>query len=104
MTSSLKPQISLQLRTFTDDPDHDWGATLALGRAMVRRQVELYRSLRVEKRKALPGLHPKRAEIVLAGACIVEAVLDAFDAPALVASDRGLRYGVLEALLAGERI
>lgn len=28
------PQISLQLRTFTDDPDHDWGATLALGRAM----------------------------------------------------------------------
>ena len=28
------PQISLQLRTFTDDPDHDWAATLALGRAM----------------------------------------------------------------------
>ncbi|MEO6792722.1 MAG: TIGR03619 family F420-dependent LLM class oxidoreductase [Mycobacterium sp.] len=28
------PQISLQLRTFTDDPDHDWGSTLALGRAM----------------------------------------------------------------------
>lgn len=29
-----RPQISLQLKTFTDDPDHDWGATLALGRAM----------------------------------------------------------------------
>ncbi|CAJ1504400.1 TIGR03619 family F420-dependent LLM class oxidoreductase [[Mycobacterium] kokjensenii] len=28
------PQISLQLRTFTDDPDHDWGTTLALGAAM----------------------------------------------------------------------
>ena len=28
------PQISLQLRTFTDDPDHDWESTLALGRAM----------------------------------------------------------------------
>lgn len=28
------PQISLQLRTFTDDPGHDWGTTLALGRAM----------------------------------------------------------------------
>ena len=70
--------------------------------AEVRRQVELYRSLRVEKRKALPGLHPKRAEIVLAGACIVEAVLDLFGADHLVASDRGLRYGVLEALLAGE--
>ncbi|BBY61590.1 TIGR03619 family F420-dependent LLM class oxidoreductase [Mycolicibacterium sarraceniae] len=28
------PQISLQLRTFTDDADHDWSSTLALGRAM----------------------------------------------------------------------
>ncbi|MGA5545130.1 TIGR03619 family F420-dependent LLM class oxidoreductase [Mycobacterium sp. NPDC051198] len=28
------PQISLQLKTFTDDPDHDWSSTLALGRAM----------------------------------------------------------------------
>ncbi|TDH55029.1 TIGR03619 family F420-dependent LLM class oxidoreductase [Mycobacterium eburneum] len=31
---SLSPQISLQLRTFTDDPDHDWASTLALGQAM----------------------------------------------------------------------
>lgn len=28
------PQISLQLRTFTDDPDHDWTTTLGLTRAM----------------------------------------------------------------------
>lgn len=28
------PQISLQLKTFTDDPGHDWSATLALGAAM----------------------------------------------------------------------
>lgn len=28
------PQLSLQLRTFTDDPAHDWASTLALGRAM----------------------------------------------------------------------
>lgn len=34
MMSTSKPQISFQIKTFTDDPDHDWGATLALGRAM----------------------------------------------------------------------
>ncbi|ORV51779.1 LLM class F420-dependent oxidoreductase [Mycolicibacter engbaekii] len=34
MTPARPPQISLQLRTFTDDPDHDWANTLALGRAM----------------------------------------------------------------------
>lgn len=28
------PQISLQLRTFTDDPGQTWGPTLALGQAM----------------------------------------------------------------------
>jgi probable F420-dependent oxidoreductase len=28
------PQISLQLRTFTDDPNHDWSATLGLAVAM----------------------------------------------------------------------
>lgn len=31
---SRAPQISLQLRTFTDDPDHVWASTLALGQAM----------------------------------------------------------------------
>lgn len=28
------PQISVQLKTFTDDPGHDWDTTLALGAAM----------------------------------------------------------------------
>jgi probable F420-dependent oxidoreductase len=28
------PQVSLQLRTFTDDPGHDWSATLGLASAM----------------------------------------------------------------------
>lgn len=31
---SRPPQLSLQLRTFTDDPDHDWSSTLALGQVM----------------------------------------------------------------------
>ena len=92
--------VSVALGLTSYDPDRVTG--YPLGAPEVRRQVELYRSLRVEERKALPGLHPKRAEIVLAGACIVEAVLDLFGADHLVASDRGLRYGVLEALLAGE--
>lgn len=30
----ISPQISLQLRTFTDDQDHAWSSTLALGQAM----------------------------------------------------------------------
>ncbi|OBI51844.1 LLM class F420-dependent oxidoreductase [Mycobacterium kyorinense] len=30
----ISPQISLQLRTFTDDQDHEWRSTLALAQAM----------------------------------------------------------------------
>lgn len=30
----VTPQLSLQLRTFTDDPSHSWASTLALGQAM----------------------------------------------------------------------
>ena len=29
-----KPEISLYLRTYSDDPNQDWNATLAMARAM----------------------------------------------------------------------
>ena len=40
------------------------------------------------------GLQPERAEVILAGACIVRSVMDLLGAPALTASDRGIRHGV----------
>ena len=42
-----------------------------------------------------PGLQPKRAEVILAGACIVRTVLDKLGRDSLVVSDRGLRHGLL---------
>ena len=41
------------------------------------------------------GLQPKRAEVILAGACIVRTVMDKLGCDALTVSDRGLRHGVL---------
>jgi exopolyphosphatase/guanosine-5'-triphosphate,3'-diphosphate pyrophosphatase len=49
----------------------------------------------VAKRRNLPGLEPKRADIVLAGALILEQVLLELDVEELVVSDYGLREGVL---------
>ena len=46
-------------------------------------------------RGAIVGLQPKRADVILAGACIVRTVMDKLAQSSLTVSDRGLRHGVL---------
>jgi len=75
------------------DPDVVQGSVL--DRAEIDRQIELYRDRDAEARRSIVGLQPKRAEVILAGACIVRTVMEKLDAGALTVSDRGLRHGVL---------
>ena len=79
----------------TYDPDVVQGTVL--DRVEVDRQIELYRTRTVEERREIAGLQPGRAEVILAGACIVRTVLDKLACPALTVSDRGLRHGLLVA-------
>ncbi len=66
-----------------------------LDRAEVDRQIELYRSRDADARRTIIGLQPKRAEVILAGACIVRTVMQKLGKETLTVSDRGLRHGVL---------
>jgi exopolyphosphatase/guanosine-5'-triphosphate,3'-diphosphate pyrophosphatase len=66
-----------------------------LDREEVDRQIELYRARGADERREIVGLQPKRAEIILAGACIVRTVLTKLGAEWLLVSDRGLRHGIL---------
>jgi exopolyphosphatase/guanosine-5'-triphosphate,3'-diphosphate pyrophosphatase len=66
-----------------------------LDRAEIDRQIELYRTRTSDERRAIPGLQPRRAEVILAGACVIRTVLDKLDSESLTVSDRGLRHGVL---------
>ncbi len=77
----------------TYDPDLVQGTVL--DRAEIDRQIELYRTTDVEARRSIPGLQPKRAEVILAGACVIRTILDKLGADSLTVSDRGLRHGVL---------
>lgn len=75
------------------DPDVVQGTVL--DRAEIERQIELYRSRDLEARRAIVGLQPKRADVILAGACIVRTVMDKLGRESLTVSDRGLRHGLL---------
>jgi exopolyphosphatase / guanosine-5'-triphosphate,3'-diphosphate pyrophosphatase len=77
----------------TYDPDVVQGTVL--DRAEIDRQIELYRTRDVEGRRQVRGLQPKRADVILAGACIVRTVLEELGQSSLTVSDRGLRHGVL---------
>jgi len=67
----------------------------ALDRAEIERQIELYRSRSLNDRQTIVGLQPKRADVILAGACIVKTVMDKLGKDKLSVSDRGLRHGLL---------
>jgi exopolyphosphatase/guanosine-5'-triphosphate,3'-diphosphate pyrophosphatase len=77
----------------TYDPDRVQGTIL--DRAEIDRQIELYRSRDADGRRSIVGLQPKRAEVILAGACIVRTVLDKLGKDSLTVSDRALRHGLL---------
>jgi len=66
-----------------------------LERAEIDRQIELYRSRDVAGRREVVGLQPKRADVILAGACIVRTVMESLGQESLTVSDRGLRHGIL---------
>jgi exopolyphosphatase / guanosine-5'-triphosphate,3'-diphosphate pyrophosphatase len=61
----------------------------------VRRQVALYQGKTIAERKAIDGLEPKRADVILAGATLIERVMTVFDLQQVIVSDHGVRYGLL---------
>jgi exopolyphosphatase/guanosine-5'-triphosphate,3'-diphosphate pyrophosphatase len=77
----------------TYDPDVVQGTVL--DRAEIDRQIDLYRSRDVAGRREIVGLQPKRADVILAGACIVRTVMEVLGQDSLTVSDRGLRHGLL---------
>jgi exopolyphosphatase/guanosine-5'-triphosphate,3'-diphosphate pyrophosphatase len=66
-----------------------------LHRSEIERQIEMYRTRTASERREIVGLQPNRAEVILAGACIVRGVLAILGRDRLTVSDRGLRHGLL---------
>jgi exopolyphosphatase/guanosine-5'-triphosphate,3'-diphosphate pyrophosphatase len=83
--------VALSLAPY--DPEIVRGATVEA--AEIDRQIALYRAIGAEARRAIVGLQPERAELILAGACIVRTILAKLGASSFSVSDRGLRHGFI---------
>ena len=59
----------------------------------VRAQRERLAGLPLAERSRLPGLHPERAPVIVAGAVLVEQVLDRYELEALEVSERDILHG-----------
>jgi len=68
---------------------------LKLPLAEVTRQIELFATMPLDQRRRTPGLDPARADVITAGAIILERTLTHLNLDVVYVSCRGLRWGVL---------
>jgi exopolyphosphatase/guanosine-5'-triphosphate,3'-diphosphate pyrophosphatase len=70
-----------------------------LSRQRLREVVKSLASLDVSSRRSVPGMEPKRADVIVAGGYVALALLDHWQVDAVRISDRGLRWGLAYELL-----
>ena len=61
----------------------------------LHRQLTLFLSKTIEQRKAIPGLPPARADVILAGAAILYRTMERLRSPSVLISSHGVRYDLL---------
>jgi exopolyphosphatase / guanosine-5'-triphosphate,3'-diphosphate pyrophosphatase len=61
----------------------------------VRRQRERLQGKNIAQRRGIIGLEPERADVMLAGACLIERIMTRYQAGHVIVSDQGVRYGLL---------
>ena len=65
-----------------------------LSRSEVGRVLELFGSRRLPERKKIPGLLEGRADVIFAGAFILDRIMERFGAASVIVSDQGVRWGL----------
>ncbi len=64
-------------------------------RSDIRRAIDLFRSLDLAARRQLEGLSPDRADIILAGAAVVNEVMRSLKLNSMVVNEHGIRAGLI---------
>jgi exopolyphosphatase/guanosine-5'-triphosphate,3'-diphosphate pyrophosphatase len=80
--------------------DKGSGAKDLIPTGTVRRLTSKLTKMKMGERSAVPGIGPKRSEIIVAGAHVFAEILEAFALPGFRYSPMGLRDGILAQMLA----
>ncbi len=83
--------MSLGLQSY--DPTRVHGHHLTL--PALDRQIDRLRASTQAEREKMAGLDPKRADVILGGACILRQIALSARADEILVSDRGIRWGLL---------
>ena len=84
---------AMSLGLLSYDPTVVHGHRLTL--PALEHQIDRLRTSTQAERETMAGLDPKRADVILAGACILRQIALAAHAPEILVSDRGIRWGLL---------
>ena len=90
-TASILARIEAQLEEF----DRDRIEATRLGLTQIRAHMKRLWHLTLEERKKVIGIPKKRADVILTGVAIYEAVMEQFDFGELRVSTRGLRFAAV---------
>jgi exopolyphosphatase/guanosine-5'-triphosphate,3'-diphosphate pyrophosphatase len=90
-TATLLPRIQAHLAEF----DRAKIESTVLTLDMVRGHLESHWQMTLAERQQIVGLPPKRADVILTGIAIYEAIMEQFEFKELTVSTRGLRYWAL---------
>ena len=93
MGGTVTSMASVKHKMAKYDPDVIQGSKLTL--EDINAQIADYAAKTLDQRREIVGLQPKRADVILAGACIVRAVMELTGVSELTVSDRGLRHGLM---------
>lgn len=90
-TATTLCALHLGLPAYDGERVHGARLTLQEVRALAARLS----AMSLDERLALPGLQPKRADVIVAGAEILAAVMERLGVDEVTISDKGLRWGIL---------
>ncbi len=93
-TMTTLAAIAMKMKTYDGARVH--GSRLSLAR--LREITDELASLPIAERRAVTGLEPKRADVIVAGGLVAIAVLEKLGKSETQISDRGVRWGLAEVL------
>ena len=94
-TMTTLAAVSLKMTTYDGARVHG----LRLPVAEIERVVSELARLPLAERSVVPGLEPKRADVIIAGGLVALAYLAHVGAREVIVSDRGVRWGLAEQLV-----